>query len=107
MGPQTREMRPARGASSNHVDDATTPIVLRDALTGLTEAMGWYEAGIILGVTMGRQQIVDEWRGRMEAGAAVARMIASHGPYDELAERRVQPERAARQRAILRDRGIA
>jgi hypothetical protein len=77
-----------------------TDTLTRDYLAG-------YETGYEHGIERGRQQVEDEWRGRMEAGAAVARVVAQAGPYAERAALRGQPERAARQRAILTERGIS
>ena len=68
--------------------------------------MGWYESGIVYGIALGRQQIEDEWRGRMEVSGAIARMIAQAGPYDQLADKRGQHDRAAAARALLAERGI-
>lgn len=73
----------------------------------MTDELAWYEAGLEHGIALGRQQVEDEWRGRMEVSAAIARQIAARGSYAELCERRGEPERAARQRALLAERGIA
>jgi len=69
-------------------------------------ALAYFEAGRAEGIEAGRRQLEDEWRGTYEVSAAVARQVAQRGPFDELAERRGQPERAARQRAILAERGV-
>ena len=45
------------------------------------------------------------WDVRAEGGR-VARMLAASPPYAELCEQRGEPERAARQRRILADRGV-
>lgn len=45
------------------------------------------------------------WDVRTQAGR-VARMLASSKPYADLCEQRGEPERAARQRQILADRGV-
>jgi hypothetical protein len=56
---------------------------------------------------MGRKGLEDEWRGRQEVSAAIARQIATSGPYADLADKRGQHDRAERQRAILRARGVS
>ena len=66
-----------------------------------------YEYGFQHGIEHGRQQLEDEWRGTHEVSAAIARQIAEHGSYAELCERRGEPERAERQRQIVRERRIA
>lgn len=53
MAPQARESRPSGGGSSDHVDDATAPIVLRDALARLADAMGWMDVGEQIGYRKG------------------------------------------------------
>jgi len=68
--------------------------------------LAWYQAGVEEGVRMGRQQVEDEWHGSLEVSAAIARQVAAQEPYSVLAKRRGQPERAARQRALLRERGV-
>jgi len=77
-------------------------------MTGAARAL-WLEVyglGYRDGIEAGRRQLEDEWRGTYEVSAAVARQVAQRGSFDELAERRGQPERAARQRAILAERGV-
>lgn len=69
--------------------------------------MAWFEAGLVEGIEIGRRQLEDEWRGTMQAGAEVARRVASAGPYAALCDRRGEPERAERQRHILAERGVA
>jgi hypothetical protein len=66
-----------------------------------------YELGLVHGTERGRRQLEDEWRGAYEVSAEVARFIAQHGSYAELCERRGEPERAERQRQIVRERGIS
>ena len=68
--------------------------------------LAWYQAGVEDGVRIGRQQVEDEWRGAMTVSAAIARQVASREPYADLAERRGQHDRAERQRALLRERGV-
>jgi hypothetical protein len=109
-GPRQRESRPAGNGTAL---DYQTPgrssesIILRDALAGLADAMGWYESGVVAGIAMGRKGLEDEWRGRQEVSAAIARQIATSGPYADLADKRGQHDRAERQRAILRARGVS
>lgn len=103
--PRARESRPGRGGSSDH-SNTTTPTVLADALDDLADAMGWYEAGIVYGITLGRQQVVDEWHAVRADGGRVARTLAASPSYAEMCERRGQPERAAAARALLAERGI-
>lgn len=73
----------------------------------MSDALDWYEAGVVQGIAIGRQQAEDEWRGRMEVSAAIARLVAARPTYADLCDRRGEPDRAARQREILRDRGVA
>lgn len=68
--------------------------------------LAYVESVYAAGIAAGRQQVEDEQRGRGVVSAAIAQMIASTPPYAELAERRGQPERATRQRAILAERGV-
>ncbi|MCR6494235.1 hypothetical protein [Cellulomonas sp. P24] len=58
------------------------------------------------GIAMGRQQVVDEWHAVRADGGRVARMIAQTEPYDQLADRRGQHDRAVAARALLAERGI-
>jgi len=71
---------------------------------------GW-AAGFVEGHQDGdrraREDIEREWRGQLAVSAAVARMVATAGPYADLAERRGEPHRATAQRALLADRGIS
>jgi hypothetical protein len=90
-------------------DDIPAPHEL--SARGWEIASAYLETGIVIGIGMGRQQLEDEWRGRMEVSAAIARQIATAGPWDELADRRAaagtgRPDQGALQRQILRDRGI-
>lgn len=94
------ERRPAGAASEAWRPE---PIVLGDALD---EWIDWYQSGVEHGIAIGRQQVEDEWRGRQAVSAAIARQIASWGPYDELADRRGDHGRAQAQRRILAERGI-
>ena len=98
-----RENRPTEGAVHEIPAKASAPSV-----TALSrEFTDGYEKGFEHGQTAGRQQLEDEWKGRLEVSAAIASAIARMGPADELEERRGRPERAARLRQIMADRGIA
>ena len=66
-----------------------------------------YSLGYRDGIDRGRQQLEDEWRGRMEVSASIARQIAAAGPYDELEERRGRPDRADAHRRHLAERGVS
>lgn len=83
-----------------------TPALHELSPRGREIVLDYYASGYAAGLEAGRRQLEDEWDGRMEASAAVARMIAASVPYDELALRRGEPARAARQRQILAERGI-
>jgi len=71
-----------------------------------TEWVDGYERGYEHGTAHGREQLEAEWHARAEVSAAIAQQIARMGPADELEERRGRPERAARLRQIMADRGI-
>lgn len=71
-----------------------------------TEFIDGYGRGYQDGTDHGRQLEVDEQRGRGAVSAAIAAQVARMGPADELEERRGRPERAARLRQIMADRGI-
>ena len=70
------------------------------------EYLDGYEIGVLHGIDIGRRELEAEWRGCQEVSAAIARMIAKAGPYDELAIRRGQPARAAAQVATLIRNGV-
>lgn len=115
------ERRPVVGAPNGPGEDNTTVRAIvasaGDFLAGYdcgaavvdleAEARGWRA-----GYAAGR---ADEAAERDAADAAAAEVahrrhaafLASLTPYDELAVRRGMPEAAARQRAILAERGIA
>lgn len=57
-------------------------------------------------IELGRRQVEDEWRGRLEVSKAIARQIAQAGPYDERARRRGEHQRADAHVATLRARGV-
>lgn len=65
-----------------------------------------YELGYRDGINAGRQQVEDEWHGRMAVSAAIARQIAEAGPLDELEELRGRPARAAAHRRLMVERGV-
>ena len=75
-----------------------------DALS--REFVDGFEYGYQYGIAAGRQQAEDEQRGRGAVSAAIAAQVARMGPADELEERRGRPERAARLRQIMAERGI-
>lgn len=72
----------------------------------MSDHLDWYASGYARGLEDGRRQLEDEWRGRHEVSAAVARMIAGATPYADLCEQRGEYGRAEQQRALLRDRGV-
>ena len=104
--PSERESRPLAGAAVSDHGDATTPTVLADALADLAEAMSWYESGIVYGISLGRQQVVDEWRAVRADGGRVARALAAVPSYADRCEMTGDHARAGRQRQILAERGI-
>jgi hypothetical protein len=70
-------------------------------------ASAYYASGYIAGIDHGRQQLEDEWRGRQEVSAAIARMVAEAGPWDELEDRRGRPASAAAHRRLMAERGVS
>jgi hypothetical protein len=92
---------------TTHVVTCDIPTLDELSPRGRDIASAYMESGVVVGISMGRQQIEDEQRGRMEVSAAIARQIATSGPWDVLAGLRGDHVRADAQRAILRDRGIA
>ena len=71
-----------------------------------TEFIDGYGRGYQDGTDHGRQLEVDEQRGRGAISAAIAAQQARLGSFADLCEARGEPERAARSRQILADRGI-
>lgn len=69
--------------------------------------LAYYQAGVEHGIALGRQQAEDDWQAIHSRAAAIARQVAESPSYADLAERRGEHDRAERQRAILRERGIA
>lgn len=74
---------------------------------GRTVATAYYEAGYVAGYARGREAENESIAALQRHAAATVRAVAKAGPYADLAERRGEPERAERQRAILAERGIA
>lgn len=83
------------------------PTLAEMSARGREIACAYFEAGVIDGIAIGRHQLEAEWRALDLAAFAAARSTASTLAFDELADRRGQHDRAERQRAILRERGIA
>ena len=71
-----------------------------------TIALEYYAYGFTHGVAAGRRGLEEEWTGRQEVSAAIARRMAASGPFDALCAARGEPERAARHRALMAERGI-
>lgn len=69
-------------------------------------ALAFYEDGWVHGLTAGRRELEAEWFGRQEVSAAIAGQMAKAGSFDALCEARGEPERAARHRALLAERGV-
>lgn len=72
-----------------------------------TIVLAWYEAGVTDGIPLGRRQVEDELAAEWAQLRADVLPVTQRRPFDQLADRRGQHERAERQRAILRERGIA
>lgn len=70
-------------------------------------AMEWYEAGYVAGVARGREAAEDELAALQRAAVDSARRTAARGPYADLAKLRGEHDRAARQGALIAERGIA
>ena len=71
-----------------------------------TIVLAWYEAGVTDGIPLGRRQVEDELAAEWAALRAVVMPVVLRPPFDQLADRRGQHDRAAQQRAILRERGV-
>lgn len=71
-----------------------------------TIALAYYEDGFVHGIAAGRQQVEAEWFGRQEVSTEIARQMAKAGPFDALCQARGEPERAAKHRALMAERGI-
>ena len=74
---------------------------------GQAIALEWYEAGYVAGLAEGRRREDAELAAIQRAAVASARVTANSVPYDVLAERRGEPEKAAAHRALLERRGVA
>jgi hypothetical protein len=71
-----------------------------------TEWVDGYERGYEHGTTHGRELADDEQRGRGAISGAIAAQMSRLGSFADLCEARGEPERAARSRQLLADRGI-
>ena len=104
---------------ANNKAGGPLPTILGDALTRVefpdlrdmaprarAIALGYYEAGYTTGIAAGREQLEQEWTDQHAYAALIARQVAEHGPYADLAERRGHHLRAERQREILAERGL-
>lgn len=69
-------------------------------------ATAYYEAGVVEGIARGRDQLNAEWCAADAHAFAVARAAADSPPWAELARRRNDHTRAAKQVATLRERGV-
>ena len=87
-------------------DDTTDDLWRRFYNLPTTEYLEGLEDGLIHGDVIGYQRAHDEWHARAEVSAAIAQQVARMGPADELEARRGRPERAARLRQIMADRGV-
>ena len=86
--------------------DVTIPTPAEMNARGLVIAMAYFEDGYVAGIAAGRAQLEQEWTDQHAYAALVARQVAAHGPYVDLAERRGHHLRAERQREILAERGL-
>jgi hypothetical protein len=82
------------------------PLLHRMSPRARAIALEYYAYGFTHGVSAGRRGLEEEWTGRQEVSAAIARQMAKAGPLDALFEARGEPERAARHRALLAERGV-
>lgn len=73
---------------------------------GVEVAEAYYLSGYVAGVAEGRRLEDAELGALQRAAVATARAAADRGPYADLAEKRGEPDRAARQRALLAERGV-
>lgn len=69
--------------------------------------MAVWELGLTEGWNRGYQAAEDDMAARWRHAHAVTQAVAQTTPYDVLADRRGEHDRAERQREILRERGIA
>jgi hypothetical protein len=114
---RANERRPAGAPSETNsstqsvpdaTDTVTADIPTLDELSprGREIASAYLESGMSAGIEIGRQGLENEWHGRQAVSAAIARLVATSGPWDALADLRGDHARAERQRAILADRAI-
>ncbi|MEE6289282.1 hypothetical protein V2J52_16635 [Georgenia sp. MJ173] len=69
-------------------------------------ALAYYEAGLDHGYDLGFRAAEAEQERIWAAFAQVVRAAAATVPYDVLCERRGEPDRAQRQRDLIRRRGV-
>ena len=69
-------------------------------------ALAYYEAGLDHGYDLGYRAAQAEQERAWASLAHLVRGAAAVVPYDELCERRGEPERAQRQRDLMRRRGL-
>lgn len=74
---------------------------------GQAICLAYYEAGLGHGIAIGRREAEREATARWAGMREFCRHLASTPSYADLAERRGEPDRAARQREQLAVRGIA
>lgn len=82
------------------------PTLVELSAWGEVCALAYYSSGFAAGLAEGRREAEVEATARWAGMRAHVRMIAATPSYADLAERRGEPDRADRQRAILRERGI-
>lgn len=70
-------------------------------------ALAYYESGLKHGYAAGYDDCEAEVNAQQAHAASLSRMVAMRPSYADLCERRGEHERAERQRAILRERGIS
>ncbi|MEE6288631.1 hypothetical protein V2J52_13295 [Georgenia sp. MJ173] len=87
----------------------TTDIPLLNTMNarGQRIATAYYESGVVAGIEMGRRQAEEEMAQLWRNAHAVVQAVARRDPYDVLADRRGDRQRADRQRQLLRERQIA
>ena len=106
MHPPRRPPRAATGGEWDALADPPPDL----ATASPADRAAWLEAYEV-GYLDGYQAALEHHEAQLHAlwvtAAATARAVASAPDYATLAEQRGQPERAERQRATLRQRGIA
>lgn len=88
------------------VEDRQIPALHEMTPWGREVAEAYYLSGYVAGVAEGRRREDAELGALQRAAVATARAAADRGPYADLAEKRGEPDRAARQRALLAERGV-